>query len=192
MQTGTRPAKATSGRRRRVRQDNGDGKKWLLVIGGVLVGWWLLCSVFTAGWWAMGAAVMDGPQSGWMQNGPMNGGMPMHGPVVYLTFGFPPLLLIAGIVLLVMGIRRGWFDGLFGPGNQGGPGGPGGLTPTQPGQPNRPGWGPPWSQDARRQMFEEWHRQAHAADNQGVVTTPEPPAAPGQPGDGGTPVSQPG
>ncbi len=176
-----------------MQQGNGDGKKWLLVIGGVLVGWWLLCSVFTAGWWAMGAAGADGPRAGWVQNGPMNGGMPVHGPVVYHTLGFPPLLLLAGIVLLVVGARKGWFDGLFGPG-QGGPGGQGGQNPPQSG---RPGWGgPPWSQDARRQMFEEWHRQAHAADSQsGGVTPPAPPAAPGQqgqPGERGTPVSQPG
>jgi len=185
-----------------VQQGNGDGKKWLLVIGGVLVGWWLLCSVFTAGWWAMGAAVADGPRAGWVQNGPMNGGMPVHGPVVYHTLGFPPLLLLAGIVLLVVGARKGWFDGLFGPGQggQGSPGGPGGQNPPQSG---RPGWGgPPSSQDARRQMFEEWRRQAHAAEGQsGAVTPASPPAAPGQPGqpgypgqpgESGTPVSQPG
>jgi hypothetical protein len=182
-----------------VQQGNGDGKKWLLVIGGVLVGWWLLCSVFTAGWWLMSPAVADGPRAGVIQNGPANGGMPMHGPVVYHAFGFPPLLLLAGIVLLVMGVRRGWFDGLFGPGpGQGGPGGPGGQNPPQSG---RAGWGPPWSQDARRQMLDEWHRQAHAAENQSGVTPPVTPGAPGpqsqpgqpgQPGDGGTPVSQPG
>ena len=84
-----------------MQQGNGDGKKWLLVIGGVLVGWWLLCSVFTAGWWAMGAAVADGPRAGWVQNGPMNGGMPVHGPVVYHTLGFSPLLLLPSVPLVV-------------------------------------------------------------------------------------------
>jgi hypothetical protein len=176
-----------------VQQGNGDGKKWLLVIGGVLVGWWLLCSLFTAGWWIVGSTAADGAGAVAIDNGHISGGMPMHGPVVYHTFGFPPLLLIAGIVLLVMGIRRGWFDGLFGPG-PGGPGGPPGQTPPQAG---RAAWGPPWSQDARRQMFDEWHRQAHAAEPQGGVTpttpaAPSHPAQPGQPDAGGTPVSQPG
>ncbi|HET7094870.1 MAG TPA: hypothetical protein VFI22_15370 [Thermomicrobiales bacterium] len=170
---------------------NGDGKKWLLVIGGVIVGWWLLCSIFTAGWWLVGSTVADGPGGGFADHGHFHGGMPMHGPVVYHTLGFPPLLLIAGIVLLVMGIRRGWFDGLFGPG-PGGPGGPGGQIPPQAGQASRPGWGPPWNQNRQQQLFDEWHRQAHAAENQGGVTPPPAPTAPEQPGEGGAPVSQPG
>ena len=76
---------------------------------------------------------------------------------------FPGFFLFPVVVLLIVGLvvwRRPWHHHWW---HGHGPGGPGGWSPG----------GPP-------QAFEEWHRQAHAADQHTTPGAPPPPdASPG-------------
>jgi hypothetical protein len=116
-----------------------------------------------------------------------------HGPVYMMGCGFPWGLLIIGGILYLL-----WRNGAFGgPGRRDfGPGqhfrGYGGYPPAPaPGQPEPQ---QDWSMHFRgpRDLFEEWHRQAHAAGPQQPPAQPAPPAPPaGQtpaPGNGETSV----
>lgn len=109
-------------------------------------------------------------------------------PLVYAGSGFPwGLLIIGGILYLLW--RNGMFDGRGRRGpdwRNGGGHGPGygpGYGPPQfpegpsPAQGGGPGFRGP------REFFDEWHRQAHAADAQAQAPVapqapPAPPAAP--------------
>jgi hypothetical protein len=113
--------------------------------------------------------------------------MPMH----YAGGGFPwGFLIIGGIIFLLW--KNGMFDrfgngGRFGggPGRYGGGYGAGygsgsGYSPSQ-----APGYGPAPEQSSApsygdpRAMFEEWHRQAHAAGvEHGHPAAPAAPPAP--------------
>ena len=94
--------------------------------------------------------------------GPAGGHMMRYGPG-YWGYGrgfFPGLFLFPVILLLILAAvlwrpwhhhwRYGYGPGPYGPGPYGGQGGP-------------------------RQMFEEWHRQAHAGGPAGQGGTPTPP-----------------
>jgi hypothetical protein len=108
-----------------------------------------------------------------------------HVPVYYMGGGFPWGLLIIGGILYFL-----WRNGMFGgpgrhwngPGQRWGGGyGQGyGSGYGQPQAPEPPRQGEDWSQafhGGPRAVFDEWHRQAHAAD----AAPPQAPAAPPAP-----------
>jgi hypothetical protein len=110
-------------------------------------------------------------------------------PVVMAGGGFPwGLLIIGGILYLLW--RNGMFDGRGRRGPYGGYGP--GYGPPQfpegrgPGQGQGQGQGPEQGQGGGsffrgpQEYFEEWHRQAHAADAQ-PQSQPQAPAAPAAP-----------
>jgi hypothetical protein len=95
--------------------------------------------------------------------------VPMH----YAGGGFPWGFLIVG-VLVYLAWRNGFFDGF---GRHGGGPRYGGFGP---------GFGPGQARDNEqvfhgpRAEFEEWHRQAHAADAGQPAAPPTAPTAPSQ------------
>jgi len=88
-------------------------------------------------------------------------GVPFWGFPFFGLFGLLFVFLLFGLV--ARGARRAaWAGGAAGPRPWGGPGWHGQAP-----------WGAVGADDPRRQVFEEWHRQAHAGPST------EPPATPG-------------
>ncbi len=111
-------------------------------------------------------------------------------PMMYAGGGFPwGLLIIGGIVFLLW--RNGMFGGpgRFGPGGRYGGYGPGsgpgagygpGQMPEGPGSGRGPGQGGDFGFRGPRDVFEEWHREAHETEG-ARPQAPQAPAAPPAP-----------
>lgn len=142
---------------------NGNGKRWLLI--GLLV---------LGGFWAISDAYSDGFRDALVQSGQgANARFYRGGP------DFPWELLILGGIGFVAW-RKGAFDRLGGPGGPFGPSGNGERGVQRYGDAGQGGLpvfrGP-------RAVFEQWHREAHAAERARYAATAAPaaPAPPREP-----------
>ena len=109
-------------------------------------------------------------------------------PLYYAGGGFPwGFLILGGLVFLAW--KNGLFDGFgrrggphyrsFGPGPGYGPGPNPGFGPgPNPGFGPAPEQGHEYPYGGPRAAFEEWHRQAHAADSAQPAAPAAPPASP--------------